>query len=74
MITDLKQLKQLLEMCRKTGVAEIKVGECSIKFGDMPVATQPSQPQSSIPGNAMPSDEEIMFWSAGGGLSEDSQG
>lgn len=39
MITDLKELKALLALCRKQGVTEIIIGDCHVKFGDMPEPT-----------------------------------
>lgn len=36
MIKDLAELKRLLALCRRQGVREIKFGETSIVFGDLP--------------------------------------
>lgn len=36
MITDLKELKKFLQICRSQGVTEIKFDNIDLKFGDLP--------------------------------------
>lgn len=36
MIKDLKELKQLLKLCRQNGVTEIVCGSVSLKLGELP--------------------------------------
>ncbi len=64
-IKDLAELKKLLSLCRKQGVKDIKLGEVTITFGDMPRKQADDDEDSDIPTDE-PTMEQLMFLSAGG--------
>lgn len=78
MITDLKDLKALLKLCRSQGITEIKVQGVEIKFGDLPQAQssaiqeteEPTNPYTNFPTGEL-TPEQLMFYSAGGLPEED---
>lgn len=63
---NLKDLSALLKLCRKQGVNEITLGNVSIKFGDMPMVIKDGvvQAQDGEEQVAVPSDEDMAYWSA----------
>lgn len=74
MIKDLEELANFLKICRKQGVNEIKFAGVSVCFGDLlkkSKAGQDSEAQEEkeIPTDG-PTDEELMFFSAGGPVNE----
>lgn len=65
MIKDLAELKRFLAICRKQGVKEIKFGETSVIFGDMPQRHETEDHESDFPTDEL-TPEQLMFLSAGG--------
>ena len=78
MISNLKELKQLLKLCREQGVTEINLGTVSFKLGDLPQEPGPAHiqeipsenPYLNFPSGEL-SPEQLMFYSAGGNPDED---
>lgn len=78
MINDFKDLKKLIDLCRKQGVDAIEVGGVKIGFGPMPVAAKKSRKlaaEAHVPGGitedtAISTDglspEDLLFYSASG--------
>ncbi len=75
MINDLKELKQLLQLCRKQGVTDIELGTIKIKLGELPVESGKTQAyeQDDAPENqwanfpqGILTPEELTFYSSGG--------
>ncbi len=72
MISTLKDLEKLLKLCRKQGVDEIKLGDVSLKFGELPLERRQSadEPQADDPLEGFPegmlTPEQLMFYSSGG--------
>lgn len=74
MINDLKDLKNLLKLCRAQGITDFKMNGIEIKFGDLPSnskdisngeITEPLNPYANFPtGDLTP--EQLMFYSSGG--------
>lgn len=71
-MVDLKELKLLVKYLRKEGITEFKSGDLEFKLGH-PMSTRKrkekvdvSEQVNEIPTN-MPSQEELLFWSATGG-------
>lgn len=66
MIKDLKELQALLKLCRKQGITEIKLGDVSVKFGDLPKKSSESEEsEDEIPTDEL-TPEQLMFFSVGG--------
>ena len=67
MIKDLKELQALLKLCRKQGVTEIKVGDVSVHFGELPTkaAGDKEDADESTPTDEL-TPEQLMFFSVGG--------
>jgi hypothetical protein len=70
LIKDLSDLKELVALCRKAGVREIKLGDVSLVLGEAPPprryerkAKNASAPDDPLMPD-MPSDEELINWSA----------
>ena len=61
MISDLKELQAFLKLCRKQGITQIKVGEISVNFGDLPA--KPSDTGEEDTSDALPTEEEMIFYS-----------
>ena len=77
MIKDLKELKQLLVLCRKQGVTEIKFGEVEFKLGELPyeapeqtVEHDATSPYDNFPEGEL-SMEQLAFYSSGGNPEDD---
>ena len=66
MITNLKELEHLFKLCRKQGVTEITVGAVVVRFGDMPAKQSKASDAEEVTSEG-PTDEEIIFFSSGGG-------
>lgn len=64
MIKDLDELTSFLKLCRKQGVKEIKFGECSVIFGDLP--KKPSKEEEQEIQTDEPSMDQLIYLSAGG--------
>lgn len=54
------ELKKLLKVCREFGVESVEVGALKVKFGELP--REDAAEEANVPN--MPSDEELLFWSA----------
>lgn len=73
MINNLKDLSNLLKLCRKQGVTEIKLGEIQFKLGDLPSDlsqsnyrdSDPLDPYAGFPQGEL-SPEQLAFYSSGG--------
>ena len=78
MIQDLNDLKNLLKICRKSGVTELEMGGLKIKLGDLPpdpkkhseVEEESNDPYSGFPDGIL-TPEQLAFYSAGGRPEED---
>lgn len=70
----LKDLSKLADICRKKGIAEIKVDENGVEFKLWDhIPSRPRKGKSSevassnhIPVENMPTEEELLFWSSPG--------
>ena len=66
-LPNLKELKSLIALCRKTGVKVVKVGNLELTLADhAPTAHKRGKPPSNEPSEAseaIPSAEEMLFWS-----------
>lgn len=81
MVQNLKELRALLKLCREQGVLEIKVGEVSLKLGDLPVsdaakgvgspADDALQDKYANFPDGMLTPEQLIFYSSGGAPEED---
>lgn len=72
MIESLKDLKNLLKLCRQNGVTEITVGSCSLKLGEPPVSANleveemdEADGQFIEAAEAPLTHEEAVAWAAG---------
>lgn len=76
MINSLKELQQLLKICRKSGVSEIELGDVKIKLGELPPEQHQHKdasmdqdeiqdPYANFPGGML-SPSQLAFYSAGG--------
>lgn len=66
MIDNLGDLKKLLQLCRKQGVTEIKLGTIELKFGDLPVDNQSNvevQEDDSVIDQLVGFDNPLAFYS-----------
>lgn len=72
---NLKDLNKIINLCRKTGVKVFELGELRITLTDEPPArrtvvksstAQKGSVQSNNVPDSLPSDEELLFMSAGG--------
>lgn len=79
MISNLKELRSLLKLCREHGVAEINLGNISLKLGDLPPKEEPaaadrdedfSNPYDGFPNEAM-SPERLQWYAMGGSIEGD---
>lgn len=78
MIQNLKDLEKLLKLLRKQGVEDFKMGDISLKLGDLPSETS-RQVQEEIPSDnpfvnfpdGMLTPEQLVFYSAGGHPDDD---
>ena len=64
MIKDLKELKELLSLCRKQGVLEIKLGDCYIKLGELPRKEVETPKNDAVTGEL--TEEQLMYYSVEG--------
>lgn len=65
---DLKNLKELIALCRKTGVQELSVDGISLKLkSDAPPSNYKRKLKSVSKEEISPefSEDELLFWSAG---------
>lgn len=58
-LPNLKDLKAVLQLCRKQGVTDIKLGELEIKFGELPEEKAVEETETALG----PSDEDMAYWS-----------
>lgn len=66
-IENLKDLSQIIDLCRKKGIKAITIDGVQIELGETPpkrirTKEDTAQPQAETEFT----DEQIMFWSAGG--------
>jgi hypothetical protein len=66
MIKDLKELEALLTLCRKQGVTELTIGDCSLKLGELPPPKSRKKHKDEAFTSDELTDEQLMFYSAGG--------
>ncbi len=66
-LPNLKELKNILKLCRSQGVNKITLGAMAIEFGDMPTIVKggervaaPEEEDEPV----IPSDEELAYYSA----------
>lgn len=77
-MVDLKELKKLIKYLRKEGITEFKADGFEFKLGPEPAKSRKSlakQAESEIQGaidSDYPSEEELLFMSAGGPPPKDS--
>lgn len=77
-ISDFKDLKKLLELCRKQGIEEMDFQGMKFKFGPLPTAAgaasdteiESDNPYANFPDGTL-SPEQLMFYSAGGRPEDD---
>lgn len=81
MIKDLKDLKNLLKLCRSQGVTELEFGGVRLKLGDLPIEKSKQEhvddneidsdnPYSNFPDGILTA-EQLAFYSAGGHPDDD---
>lgn len=67
MISTLKDLDSLIRLCRKRGVDSMTIEGITFKLGSVPL--KPVKPGERAPSlletMAEPTEEELIFWSAG---------
>lgn len=70
---DEKALKKLIKLCKKNGINHIQVGSVVLSFGESPERSARSGDGRAlgevnlpkVTGERMPSDSDLLFWSAG---------
>lgn len=69
MIKDLSEFTKFLRICRKQGIKEVRLGDVSVVFGDLPVRKNDNDEidDGDVPVEE-PTPEQMMFYSAGGVL------
>ena len=81
-LPNLKELKKIIDLCRKQGIKIFELGELRITLSDAALATpvsrarksilsqDPNLPKTSIQSNnvpdSMPSEDELLFAAVGG--------
>lgn len=78
-IKNARDLAKIADLCRKKGIAELKIGQncIEVKMGTRPEkqkrasAKKPTGPEPRL-NDSGPTEEELLFWSAGG-ISTDKQ-
>lgn len=68
MIKDLTELQKLLKLCRKQGITEIKLGDISIRFGDI-AKSDTEREEASEEKDILDSEltaEQLMYFSVSG--------
>lgn len=78
MIKDLRELEKLLKICRRQGVTHLRLGDVSLKLGDLPqeqskipdVQEIGADPYANFPTGDL-SPTQLMFYSAGGQPEDD---
>ncbi len=78
-LPNLKELKKIIDLCRKQGIKIFELGELRITLSDAALATPVSRarksilsqdPKTSIQSNnvpdSMPSEDELLFAAVGG--------
>lgn len=66
MTKDLKSLKQLINLCLKTGVSEIEFEGTRLKLTPYrPTIKQKNQKETPEASSVEPTEEELLFWSSG---------
>lgn len=74
-LPDLKELDKLIALCRKRGIKTVKVGDLELTLDEAPVskprgkaAQKPSYgSQEEFKTEGVPSEEDLLFWSASAG-------
>ena len=66
MISNLKELKALIKLCRSHGVTQVTVAGVTLQLGEAPRKLKTEQ-QNDKPEVEQPyTDDDIAFWSSGG--------
>lgn len=75
-LPNLKDLSKIVKLCRQTGIKTFEFGELRITLTDEAPAKRTrtaytdNTPKTSIQANntenSLPSEDELLFWSAGG--------
>jgi len=72
-LPNLKELKNILKLCRSQGVEKITLGDMAIEFGEMPYEIKSGErvifKEDEEP--ALPSDEELAYYSVPSYVNED---
>lgn len=65
-VETLKDLKALIQLCRKQGLTRIEVDGVRLELGDAPtsLARNAADPQDKIETDKQYSDEDVMLWSS----------
>lgn len=72
-LPNLKELEKLLKLCRKQGITELEMQGMHFKFGDLPEEQGGEEKEEGLGGPAVPSPEELAYWSAQDPLAEVNQ-
>lgn len=59
-LPNIKELRSILKLCREQGVADIKLGDMEIKFGDLPGSVGTVE-EDANPHNL--TEEQMLFYS-----------
>jgi hypothetical protein len=66
-IENLKDLSQIIDLCRKKGIKTIVLDGLHIEFGEPPTKRTRAKDDATQPqADTEFTDEQLMFWSAGG--------
>lgn len=64
-----KEFEEVLKLARKYGVQTMEIAGIKFTLGELPEAPQQGSPEASAPSHIptpdAPTDEELLFWSAG---------
>lgn len=73
MIKSLDEFTDFLKICRKQGVTSVTFSGISVDFGELPKKQKNDTEDREIPTDEL-SQEELMFFSAGGAPNENHKG
>lgn len=62
-LENIKQIEQLVKLCRKTGVSKITVDGVTIELGEAPVTKQEPVETPDNKENPIYTDDDILNWS-----------
>lgn len=66
-IENLKDLSQIIDLCRKKGIKAITIDGVQIELGDTPPKRTRTKEDATQPqAETEFTDEQLMFWSSGG--------